>query len=178
MFTFPVAFFTSSSLLIKPASRAGSASNPANAYDGTGTPGTTTTYATMFSFTSSTTFKYETYSFTGTATYTKYKIYLTMDWIADYVTGEIGEGYGQVQIQYTLNGTTWSNAVIVDVFAGSGSYSYATPIELTVAATSLDNFKVRIGVGSTRIIAVLDPLSYIWATASVSIKDIYIAASN
>jgi hypothetical protein len=181
MFTFPVAFFnTQAGKFIKPSSRAGSATNPTNAYDGTETPGTTTTSATMGSFATSQTYKYETYSFSGTTTYTKYKIYLTMDWSVSEVYDELGEpGYGRIVIQYSLNGTTWTESAFVDTGMLNGAYSYTTPIDLgTLAATSLDNFKVRIGVASSRVTVIFDPITYEYATADVTIKDIYISAEN
>lgn len=181
MFAFPVAFFSSAgSGYFKPVSRAGSGTNPDYAYDGTGTPGTTTTSATMVSFAAGLTFKYETYTFSGATAYTKYKIYLTMDWTADEVYGEETVGYGRVVIQYSLNGTTWVSATEVPAINLSGSYSYTTPIDLgTLASTSLDSFKVRIGVASTRVLAFSEPvITYEYATASVTIKDIYISAEN
>lgn len=166
----------SSETLLKPSSRAGSALNYDNAYDGTGTPGTTTTSASMGSFAQTQTYKYETYSFSGTTTYTKFKIYLTMDWTAEEVYDDFGEPqYGRVVIQYTTNGTLWMSADFTDVTMLSGSYVYTVPLDLgTLAATSLDNFKVRLGVASTRALVTSDPIYCEYAHSDITIKDIYI----
>lgn len=178
MFSFPVAFFNQSATpYFKPSSRAGSATNDANAYDGTGTPGTTTTYATLQSGFANTTTYYETYSFSGSTTYTKYKLYLTYDWSA--TIQEDQTFFEPIQaaltIQYSMNGTTF-----IDVFMASGSDSgsrtYTTPFDLgTLASTSLDNFKVRFTAKSNPY---WNGIKTVYASGSFSIKDIYISAEN
>lgn len=180
MFSFPVAFFSSTGgeTFYKPVSRAGSGLSGTNAYDGTGTPGTTTTAATLNSLATGNTARYETYTFSGATAYTKFKLYLTYDWESNPFTDLYNdEYYGILGIEYSLNGTTWVNAPAYPE-VGGGSTTYADPIDLgTLASTTITNFKVRFAAQSTRFIYdENDPFTYSYATCGFTIRDVYIGA--
>jgi len=163
----------------KPSARAGSATGYASAYDGAGTPGTTTTYASLQSGFANSVTVYETYSFSGSTTYTKYKLYLTYDWSA--TIQEDQETFEPVQaaltIQYSINGTVWTSVFITNVSSNNGSRTYTTPFDLgTLPSTSLDNFKVRFTAKSNPYKNAL--LKTMYASGSFYIKDVYIEAEN